>query len=127
MVEQQIEQSNTIAEIEPNLMRITTDSQEIILIGTAHVSRASAEHVERVIREIRPELVCLELCPPRLDSLRNPDRWRETNIVDVIRSGRLYVLMAQLALSAFQKRIATKFGIKPEDLNLDLGPVGKLV
>lgn len=105
--------AKTVSPLEPNLVRVNLDGREIFLIGTAHVSRASADLVERVIREIEPDLVCVELCEPRLESLQNPDKWRQTDIVEVIRSGRLYVLMAQLALSAFQKRLAAKFGIKP--------------
>jgi pheromone shutdown-related protein TraB len=100
-------------EQEPNVYLLQTDSRRVYLVGTAHVSKSSAELVERIVRETRPDAVCLELCAARLQSLENPDRWRETDLFEVIKSGRAYVLLAQLVLAAFQKRIAAQFGIKP--------------
>src|SRR5690625_6470776 len=46
---------------EENITRLTVDDKEIILIGTAHVSRKSAELVEKVIQEEQPDSVCVEL------------------------------------------------------------------
>lgn len=103
----------SITELEQNVTLISDGYKRIYLVGTAHVSRSSAELVERCIREYRPDAVCIELCEPRYTSLKNPNRWRETDIFEVIRSGKLHLLMAQLALASFQKRIAKQFGIKP--------------
>ena len=57
--------------------------------------------VEQVIREQRPDTVCIELCDSRFETLNNPERWKETDLFSVIRSGRAYVLMAQLVLAVF--------------------------
>lgn len=102
-----------ITSIEPNVDLIETDSQRIYLIGTAHVSKNSAEQVERVILEHEPDTVCLELCESRFEALSDPERWKTTDLYTVIKSGRAYVLMAQLALSTFQKRLADEFGVRP--------------
>ena len=44
-----------------NRHRLFFDNKEITLIGTAHVSRKSADLVSNVIEEEKPETVCLEL------------------------------------------------------------------
>ena len=102
-----------IKEIEQNVELIELNGKEIYLIGTAHVSKASAELVEKVIKEQQPDTVCIELCKPRFESLNNAQRWKDTNIFEVIKTGKAYLLMAQLALAAFQKRIADELGIRP--------------
>jgi pheromone shutdown-related protein TraB len=100
-------------EIEPNVDLIEHEGRSFFIIGTAHVSKDSADLVERTIRDRNPDTVAVELCESRFESLSNPDRWKETDIYTVIKSGRAYVLMAQLALSTFQKRLADEFGVRP--------------
>ena len=57
------------------------DQKQVILVGTAHVSRESAEQVTRVIQEESPDTVCVELCQSRYQSIRQKERWQETDIV----------------------------------------------
>jgi len=102
-----------ITEIEPNVDLIEQDGRRFYLVGTAHVSSNSADLVERILREHKPDTVCLELCPARHEALSSPDRWKETDIFSVIRTGRAYVLMVQFALSAFQKKLADELRIRP--------------
>lgn len=96
-----------------NVHRLAQAGREIILVGTAHVSRDSAELVERVIDEERPDVVCVELCQARFDALKQKDRWQETDIVKVIRDNRTALLLSQLLMVSFQRRIAEKFNINP--------------
>ena len=103
----------TITEIEPNVDLLEHDGRQFYMIGTAHVSKHSADLVEKTIRERTPDTVALELCDSRYETLSNPERWKETDIYTVIKSGRAYVLMAQFALATFQKKIADEFGIRP--------------
>ncbi|RMF98922.1 MAG: TraB/GumN family protein [Gammaproteobacteria bacterium] len=100
-------------EIEPNVDLVEVDGRRFYLVGTAHVSDASARLVERVIRDVRPDTVCVELCDSRYETITNPERWKETDLYSVIRSGRAYVLMAQLALAAYQRKLAEEFRIRP--------------
>ena len=51
---------------------LSHEDKEIILLGTAHVSRESAALVKSVIEEERPDTVCVELCLSRYQSL---PRW----------------------------------------------------
>jgi pheromone shutdown-related protein TraB len=104
---------HAVSPIEDNVDLLEADGRSIYLVGTAHVSPASAALVDRVIREQRPDAVCLELCSSRYETLTNPERWKETDLYSVIRDGRAYVLMAQLALAAFQRKLAREFKIRP--------------
>jgi pheromone shutdown-related protein TraB len=96
-----------------NVHRITRDGREIILIGTAHVSRESAELVERVIAEEKPDTVCVELCKPRYEAIRQRDKWQQTDIVKVIREKRTSILLSQLIMASLQRKIAQKLNITP--------------
>ena len=107
--------AKSIHELEPNLILVETDRQKFYLVGTAHVSEQSAQLVETSIRRLKPDLVCLELDQSRLQMLNDPDAWKKTDIFQVIRSGRTYLLIAQLVLSSFQKRVASRLGTKPGD------------
>ena len=92
---------------------LTCNGKQIILIGTAHVSRQSAKLVEDTIHEQNPDTVCVELCETRLASLKDADRWRNMDIVKVIREKKALMLFMNLLLASFQKKMADKFDIKP--------------
>jgi len=93
--------------------RLTRDGKEYIIIGTAHVSRESAELVERVIEAEVPDTVCVELCQARYQSMTDRDAWRNMDIIKVIREKKSFLLLANLLLASFQKKVAAKFDIRP--------------
>jgi pheromone shutdown-related protein TraB len=97
----------------PNLTRLEFKEKEIILVGTAHVSKESARLVQSVIEEEKPDTVCVELCQSRLQAIRQKDRWQDTDIVKVIREKKSFLLLSNLLLASFQKRIAKQFDVKP--------------
>ncbi len=85
----------------------------VTLLGTAHVSRASAEAVERLVDSGRYRAVAVELCPGRYQALVAPDHLAEMDLMQVIRSGRAAMVAASLAMAAYQQRIAAQLGIEP--------------
>jgi pheromone shutdown-related protein TraB len=100
-----------------NVHRLTLDSREIILIGTAHISRESADLVDRVITEEKPDVVCVELCKARFEAIQQKDKWQDMDIVKVIRENRTALLLSQLLMMSLQKKIAERFNINPgEDM-----------
>lgn len=113
------EGGSQVALEEPNVLDdgnvhvVQLGETRIVLIGTAHVSSASAELVERAIRQLQPETVAIELCRSRYEALKDPERWKNMDIVQVIRQGKAQLLLAQLLLSSFQKRIANRMGVRP--------------
>lgn len=96
-----------------NLDHITLEDKEVFLIGTAHISHASVELANEAIKALNPDNVAIELCAGRYQSLKDPQRWKNTDIVEVIKSGRSHVLILQLLLASFQKRLGDKLNIKP--------------
>lgn len=93
--------------------RLVYEDKTVTLVGTAHVSRQSAELVASVISSERPDTVCVELCQSRFEALSQPDRWRNTDIFKVIKEKKAFLLLSNLMLSSFQRRLAEKFDIKP--------------
>jgi pheromone shutdown-related protein TraB len=93
--------------------RLFFKDKEIILLGTAHVSKESADLVTAVIREEKPDTVCVELCESRLQAIQQKDRWQEMDIIKVIREKKAFLLLSNLLLASFQKRIAQKLGVRP--------------
>src|SRR4051794_35085343 len=94
-----------------NITRLNVEGKEIILIGTAHVSKQSAEQVKEVIELERPDSVCIELDEQRYQSITEGDKWRDMDIFKVIKERKAAVLLVNLALSSFQKRMASQLGI----------------
>ena len=85
----------------------------ITLVGTAHVSQKSVDLVEEKIRTGEYDHVAIELCPPRLQNLTQKSMWKNLNIYQVLRQGKGTLLLVNLALSAYQKRLAEKIGVEP--------------
>src|SRR5699024_11595811 len=98
---------------EENITRIHMGQKEIILIGTAHVSKNSAEQVKEVIELENPDSVCIELDEGRYQSIMDGNRWKDMDIFNVIKEKKATLLLMNLAISSFQKRIANQFDIKP--------------
>ena len=96
-----------------NLTRLRHQEKEFILVGTAHVSRESARLAKSVIEEEKPDTVCVELCQSRYQAMQQKDRWQDTDIVKVVREKKSFLLLSNLLLASFQKRIARQFDVKP--------------
>jgi len=96
-----------------NTHRLTFEDKEVILIGTAHVSRESAELVSKVIEEENPDTVCVELCQSRYQAITQKNKWQDTDLIKVIKEKKAFLLLSNLMLASFQKRIGERLGIKP--------------
>lgn len=95
--------------------RIALGEREFILVGTAHVSRESVEEVGRVIREEKPDRVCVEIDEGRFRSMRDNAAWERLDVAKVIKEGKGFLLIANLVLSSFQRRLGEGLGVKPGD------------
>ena len=92
---------------------LSYEDKQIIILGTAHVSRSSVDLVEKVIAEEKPDTVCVELCQSRYQAITQKDKWRETDLIKVIKEKKAFLLLSNLILSSFQKIIGKKLGVKP--------------
>ncbi len=96
-----------------HVVRLADDGRDTYIVGTAHVSRRSVEEVEHVISTLRPDTVCVELDPLRHEVLMDEHRWRKLDVFQIIREKKVLFLLASLALSAYQKKIGEKLGVRP--------------
>lgn len=94
---------------------LTFGSRKITLIGTAHISHESINEVTETIRTLSPDCVAIELDEKRCEAVKNPDSWRELDIVKVLRKGQGFLLLANLILASLQKRMGQNVGVKPGD------------
>lgn len=95
------------------LARVERDGVEYVLLGTAHVSRASVEAVKALIEREAFDAIAVELCESRARGIRDPEAFAKMDLFQVIRTGKAGMVFASLALSSFQQRIAEQYGIEP--------------
>ena len=85
----------------------------IRLLGTAHVSRTSAEKVSELLETGEYDAVAVELCPSRYQALMDPDALERMDLFRVLKEKRAAMVASSLALGAYQQRLAEQFGIEP--------------
>ena len=89
------------------------NNRKITLIGTAHVSAESISEVENVISDVKPDCVAIELDEKRYESITNPDKYRELDIIKVLKRKEGFLLLANIVMASFQKRMGKNTGVKP--------------
>jgi len=85
----------------------------ITLLGTAHVSAASTEAARALAAEPEYQALAVELCASRHQALTDPDALGRLDLLQVLRRGQAPMVIATLALGAFQQRVAERAGIEP--------------
>ena len=91
---------------------IQLNNSEITLIGTAHVSQLSVEMVEEKIATGDYDCVAVELCAPRLENITNQAWWKNLDIYQIFKKKKAGLLLINLALTAYQKRLAERIGVE---------------
>jgi pheromone shutdown-related protein TraB len=88
-------------------------SDNIILIGTAHISEESVLEVRNAIETYKPDIVAVELCQRRYESITKKDKWENTPVSALIKSNNAYFMLAQTFLSSIQRRLGKEYGVEP--------------
>jgi pheromone shutdown-related protein TraB len=104
--------SNTLT-LPERVSHITLDGKDIYLVGTAHLSRESVEDVRKTIEQVQPDTICVELCKARYTTITQKDIWEKMDIFKIIREKKAALLLAQLILTSFYRRLGQKLGIQP--------------
>ena len=89
-----------------NIVKLNYKEKEIYLVKTAHVSKSSVEDVKTCIEEINPDAIAIELDDKRYETMTNKDKWRDTDIVKIIKEKQVGYLLVNVVLASFQKRMA---------------------
>ena len=92
---------------------IKKGGREFIIVGTAHISRQSADLVREVIENEKPDVVCVELDEKRMIALSEKNRWENLDLKNIIRQKQLSTLIVNLVLSSYQKKLGEKLGVTP--------------
>lgn len=87
--------------------------ENLRILGTAHVSSESVELVRNQIKEWKPELVAVELCPSRMAALTEPETLDSEDLLKIIKEGRSAMILLQSALAAQQRKMGLSSGEKP--------------
>jgi len=95
------------------LKTVKVNNCSVTLLGTAHVSKASADKVQELIATGKYDAVAVELCPSRHKVIVNPDAMAKMDLFQIIKQGQASMVAASLALGAFQQRMAEQFDIEP--------------
>ncbi len=94
---------------------IELNGRKFTIIGTAHISAESIEEVTSYISEKKPDCVAVELDEKRYESMTNPSEWANLDIVQVLKNNEGFLILANLVLASFQRRMGKKIGVHPGD------------
>jgi pheromone shutdown-related protein TraB len=97
------------------IRRIELKGRTIILAGTVHISQESTQEVRALIEAEKPGRVCVEIDEGRYRSMSQDKGWESLDVGKVLREGKGFLLMANLALAGFQRRMGADVGGKPGD------------
>lgn len=95
--------STSIVQVNPNLR----------LLGTAHISSKSVEAVKEQIEDFKPDIVAVELCKSRYDSLVSGRRLDKEGLLKVIKEGKAPLVLIQSLLAAEQRKLGLDEGQQP--------------
>ena len=94
-------------------IELERDGVRYTLLGTAHISKASIDAVRAAIDSGRFDAVAVELDEQRHKALTEPDSLAKLDLVKVIRERKIAPFAANLALAAYQRRLAEQLDIEP--------------
>lgn len=96
-------------------IQLELNGRKITLVGTAHVSKESVDEVKETIKAINPDCVAVELDEKRAESIKNPSRYSQLDLVKVLKRKEGFLLLANLMLASYQRRMGLNAGVKPGD------------
>jgi len=88
-------------------------NDNIILVGTAHISQESVDEVKNVIKKYKPQIVAVELCKRRHEAITKKDKWENTPVTALLKSNNAYLMLAQTFLSSIQRKLGKEYGVEP--------------
>lgn len=83
------------------------------LLGTAHVSQASVDAVNAELASGRYDTIAVELDAQRHVALTQPDALSRLDLFQILREGKTGLVAANLALAAYQRRLAEQLKVEP--------------
>ena len=94
-------------------MSVVDIDENLRLLGTAHISKTSAEAARAAVAEFDPDIVAVELCKGRLDALTQPDKFDNETLGKVLREGKAPLVLFQSLLAIEQRKMGMAEGEMP--------------
>ncbi|HLF07538.1 MAG TPA: TraB/GumN family protein, partial [Thermoplasmata archaeon] len=88
-------------------------SDDLILVGTAHVSPDSVKEVRETILKEKPAVVAVELDERRAKALRKEYDWEGKSLTTLLEGRNSFYFLSQALLAAFQRQLGKEFGAEP--------------
>ncbi|MDA3948254.1 MAG: TraB/GumN family protein, partial [Spirochaeta sp.] len=92
---------------------VETGGREFFLLGTAHVSRDSVSSVDATIEGAAVDHVVIEIDDGRYRSVTRKRDWSQLDIFQIIKRRQAFLLLSNLVLSSFQRRMGENTGVTP--------------
>ncbi len=92
---------------------ISQDGKNFVILGTAHVSQTSVDKVNELLDTNTFDTVAVELDDMRFEAMTNPDKYKNMDLLKIIKSKQTSTIAVNLALSAYQNRLAEQLGVEP--------------
>lgn len=92
---------------------IERDGVRYTLLGTAHISKASVAVVKKAVASGDFDTIAVELDAHRHLTLTEPDTLYKMDLFQILREGKTGLVAANLALAAYQRRLAEQLGVEP--------------
>ena len=94
---------------------VELNGRKFILVGTAHVSSKSIEEVTQAIETNKPDCVAIELDSKRQETLQDSESWKKMDIIKVLKNKMGFLMMANIVLAAYQRKMGEQSEVKPGD------------
>ena len=117
---------------------VSFEGVEFLLLGTAHVSQKSADTVKALMDTKAFDTVAIELDELRYQAITDQNRYKNMDLISIIKNKQTGLIATNLALSAYQNRLAEQLGVEPgaemkqaivsaEELNIPLWKIDRSV
>jgi pheromone shutdown-related protein TraB len=92
---------------------VERDGVRFTVLGTAHVSKASVEAVNAAIASNQFDAIAVELDVNRHRAMTDTNPLAKLDLFQIIREGKTGLFAANLAMAAYQRRLAEQLGVEP--------------
>lgn len=89
------------------------DGVTLLLLGTAHVSQKSADVVRSLIETDQFDTIAIELDEIRYQAITDENRYKNMDLISIIKNKQTGLIATNLAMSAYQNRLAEQLGVEP--------------
>lgn len=103
----------TVETLSDTVSRIKTSNKEIILLGTAHISSESVAEVRDYMENETPDHLCVEIDSGRYKTMEEGNSWKHMDLQKIFKEKKTFLLLGNLVLSSFQRRLGSGMGNKP--------------